>query len=153
MAIIKNIRQLKAAAVLAERKATTTSLDFKKVNLLYGFNGSGKSTLSRVFASLQQGQRHGRLPDACTFEIEMDNGTKYTCPKSLAGIEKRVCVFNHDFIAENQHEHIDGLRSTSPNPARRRAAAGGAEEVPPEDAVDPGPVLDAAGGETPPDEL
>lgn len=99
MAIIQNIRQLKNAGVLAERRAATASLELKRYNLIYGFNGAGKSTLSRVFASLQHGAQHGRLPANCNFEIEMDDGTKYACPKSLTGLEKRVCVFNHDFIA------------------------------------------------------
>lgn len=54
-------------------------------------------------------------------------------------------------IAPDLHEHIDGLRSTSPNPARRNAPR--EEEAPPEDAVDPAPVLDAAGGEAPPEEF
>ncbi|SCB53032.1 Wobble nucleotide-excising tRNase [Bradyrhizobium yuanmingense] len=31
----------------------------------------------------------------------MSNGTKYTYPKALSGLEKCVCVFNGDFIAEN----------------------------------------------------
>jgi wobble nucleotide-excising tRNase len=99
--VIKNIRQLKGAAVLAERKAATPSLDFKRFNLVYGFNGSGKSTLSRVFSSLESATKHDRLPEACTFEIEMDDGAKLACPKALAGLEKRVCVFNNDFIADN----------------------------------------------------
>lgn len=101
MAIIKNIRQLKGATVLAERKSSTPSVDFMRFNLIYGFNGCGKSTLSRIFASLQQGARHQRLPDDCTFEIEMEDGVKYSCPKSLNGLEKRICVFNHDFVEEN----------------------------------------------------
>lgn len=101
MAIIKNIRQLKGATVLAERKSSTPSVDFKRFNLIYGFNGCGKSTLSRIFASLQQGARHQRLPEDCTFEIEMDDGAKYSCPKSLIGLEKRICVFNHDFVEAN----------------------------------------------------
>jgi wobble nucleotide-excising tRNase len=98
---IKNIRLLKGAAVLEERKAVTPSLDLKRLNLFYGFNGSGKSTLSRVFAALQLGKKHDRLPEGCTFEIEMSDGTRFTYPKALTGLEKRVCVFNNDFIAEN----------------------------------------------------
>lgn len=54
-------------------------------------------------------------------------------------------------IAADLHEHIDGLRSTSPNPAKRRRTA--APEELPEDAVDPGPALNAADGHTPTDEL
>jgi uncharacterized LabA/DUF88 family protein len=53
-------------------------------------------------------------------------------------------------IAPDLHEHIDGLRSTSPNPNRKRRAEA---EPAPEDAVDPGPVLNAADGHTPDDEL
>jgi hypothetical protein len=99
--IIKNIRLLKGAAVLAERKAVTPSLDLKRLNLFYGFNGSGKSTLSRIFAALQHGKRQDRLPEGCTFEIEMSDGARFTYAKALTGLEKRVCVFNTDFIAEN----------------------------------------------------
>jgi wobble nucleotide-excising tRNase len=99
--IIKNIRLLKGAAVLADRKAGTPSLDLQRFNLFYGFNGSGKSTLSRIFAALQHGKKQDRLPVGCSFEIEMSDGTKFTYPKALTGLEKRVCVFNNDFIAEN----------------------------------------------------
>lgn len=61
-------------------------------------------------------------------------------------------------IAPDLHEHIDGLRSTSPNPARRALfRAAGPEEVPEEDlaedALDPGPVADATDGDLSPDEL
>ncbi|BBO09238.1 AAA family ATPase [Bradyrhizobium sp. TM102] len=101
MTIIENIRLLKGAAVLAERKAATPSLDLKRFNLFYGFNGSGKSTLSRIFAALQHGEKHNRLPEGCTFEIEMSDGVKVSYPKAPTGLEKRVCVFNNDFIAEN----------------------------------------------------
>ena len=101
MTTIENIRLLRGAAVLAERKAVTPSLDLKRFTLFYGFNGSGKSTLSRIFAALQHGKMHDRLPEACTFEIEMSDGTKFTYPKAVNGLEKRVCVFNNDFIAEN----------------------------------------------------
>lgn len=101
MAIIKNIRVLKGAAVLAARSAATPSLDLARYNLFYGFNGSGKSTLSRIFAALQHGKKQDRLPEGCTFEIEMSDGTKFSYPKALTGLEKRVCVFNNDFITEN----------------------------------------------------
>jgi wobble nucleotide-excising tRNase len=101
MTIIKNIRILKGAPILADRKASTPTLDLKRFNLFYGFNGSGKSTLSRIFACLQHGTRHNKLPDDCTFEIEMSDGRKFTCPDALSGIEQRVCVFNSDFVVDN----------------------------------------------------
>ncbi|MBR0868179.1 energy-coupling factor transporter ATP-binding protein EcfA2 [Bradyrhizobium japonicum] len=90
MAIIENIRLLKGAAVLAERKATTPSLDLKRYNLFYGFNGSGKSTLSRILAALQHGKKQERLPEGCTFEIELSSGAKFTYPKALSGLV-RLC--------------------------------------------------------------
>lgn len=101
MTIISNIRLLKGAAVLADRKAATPSLDFKRFNLIYGFNGSGKSTLARIFAALQKGEKLDRLPDGCTFQIVVSDGPVFTYPDALTGLEKRVCVFNNDFIAEN----------------------------------------------------
>jgi wobble nucleotide-excising tRNase len=105
VATIKNIRQLKGATVLAERTKKSEELSFARFNLVYGFNGSGKSTLSRVFSTLQKGVRHKHLPDSCTFEIEMTDGKVYACPDQLTGIEKRVCVFNADFVEEHLRWH------------------------------------------------
>jgi wobble nucleotide-excising tRNase len=101
MAIIKRIRTLKGVGILADKGAKDHSPNFLRFNLLYGFNGSGKSTLSRIFACLQAGKHHEALPNECSFEIEMDDGSSYTAPKKLTGIENRVCVFNTDFIERN----------------------------------------------------
>lgn len=101
MAIIKRIKTLNGVGVLADKSAKDQWPSFLRFNLLYGFNGSGKSTLSRIFACLEAGQHHEALPEECSFEIEMDDGTSYTAPKKLTGIENRVCVFNTDFIERN----------------------------------------------------
>jgi wobble nucleotide-excising tRNase len=101
MATIKRIRTLKGVGVLADKGAKDQSPDFLRFNLLYGFNGSGKSTLSRIFACLEAGKHHEALPEECNFEIERDDGTSYTTPKKLTGVENRVCVFNTDFIERN----------------------------------------------------
>lgn len=98
---IRNIRVMRGMGIFAERAAKAESLDFKKFNLIYGFNGSGKSTLSRLFASLQLGSRHPRLPDECEFEIELGDGSVHACPASLAGLERNLVVFNGDFVDEN----------------------------------------------------
>lgn len=58
-----------------------------------------------MFSTLQQNDRHKRLPEDCTFEIEMSDSTVYACPDKLAGLEKRVCVFNGDFIEEHLRWH------------------------------------------------
>ena len=87
--------------ILADRDGKPPHVRFRRYNLLYGFNGSGKSTLSRIFASLQAGTRDPRLPEGCTFEIELDDKTILSCPNKLVGLEHRVLTFNTDFIEQN----------------------------------------------------
>lgn len=98
---ITNIRQLQSMGVFADRNAKTPSLGLRKYNLIYGFNGSGKSTLSRMFASLEVGGAHPNLPAGGSFEFALDDGTMYAAPGKLSGIERRVVVFNADFIEAN----------------------------------------------------
>jgi wobble nucleotide-excising tRNase len=97
---IRNLSQLTGVGVLGDRDRTAQSLGFLRFNLIYGFNGSGKSTLSRVFASAQSGQIDPALPDNCTFEFELENGS-YLSSTNLAGLEKHILVFNADFIDRN----------------------------------------------------
>ncbi|MDQ0420907.1 wobble nucleotide-excising tRNase [Peteryoungia aggregata LMG 23059] len=85
----------------ADRNAKSASLELRQFNLIYGFNGSGKSTLSRLFASLQAGVPHSRLPEGCSFEVSLDDGSVYGHPSNPAGLEKRVLVFNADYIEQN----------------------------------------------------
>lgn len=98
MAIIKRTRSLHGVGILANRGARDGGPEFLRYNLIYGFNGSGKSTLSRLFACLERGKQHDEMPEGCTFEIEMDDGTVYRGPEALSGLEASVCVFNTDFI-------------------------------------------------------
>lgn len=99
--IIKKIRMMRGVGVLADRTSESKTIDFLRNNLIYGFNGSGKSTLSRLFASLQTGVRDERLPPDCVFEFELDDGARLAAPSGLKGLEKRVLVFNADFIERN----------------------------------------------------
>jgi wobble nucleotide-excising tRNase len=101
MGTIKGIKTLKGVGILTDKSAKDESPNFLRFNLLYGFNGSGKSTLSRIFASLEAGKRDEALPGDSSFEIEMDDGTSYTAPQKMTGLENRVCVFNADFIVRN----------------------------------------------------
>jgi len=103
MATIKRVRSLHGVGILADREGRELGPNFVCHNLIYGFNGSGKSTLSRLFASLEAGKRDVKLPNDCSFEIELDDGTIHSAPASLSGIEKRVCVFNADFIERSLH--------------------------------------------------
>lgn len=95
-----NLR-MQGLGVWADRNSRSPDLAFKRYNLIYGYNGSGKITLSRVFASLVCGTPHPRLPKGCTFEVAMDDGSTFSWPAKLGGLERRVLVFNADYIEEN----------------------------------------------------
>ena len=101
MGIIKDIKSLQRMGIYADRGASSPSLQFRRFNLVYGFNGSGKSTLSRVFASLEAGAPHPKLPDGSSFEVTMDDGTAFGCPTNPSGLEQRLLVFNADYIEQN----------------------------------------------------
>ncbi|MBI5130284.1 MAG: AAA family ATPase [Rhodopseudomonas palustris] len=98
--IIDNICKLTSAGILADRTAKTSSLGFKRYNLIYGFNGSGKSTLSRCFSSMQSEPPTGRLPEGCEFEFSTDNGETVRGGSSNV-LRDRLAVFNEDFVNLN----------------------------------------------------
>lgn len=101
MGTITNIKSLQGMGIYADRGARSPSLQFRRFNLIYGFNGSGKSTLSRMFASLEAGETHPKLPDGGGFEVAMDDGSVFGCPTNPAGLEQRLLVFNADYIEQN----------------------------------------------------
>ena len=101
MGIIKNIKSLQGMGIYADRGARSPSLKFRRYNLVYGFNGSGKSTLSRLFASLEAGEPHPKLPAGGAFEVELDDGTAFGCPINPVGLEQQLLVFNSDYIEQN----------------------------------------------------
>lgn len=99
--MITNIKSLQRMGIYADRGARSPSLQFRRFNLIYGFNGSGKSTLSRVFSSLEAGAPHPKLPDDGSFELAMDDGSVFGCPTNPSGLERRLLVFNADYIEQN----------------------------------------------------
>ena len=101
MGIITNIKSLQGMGIYADRGARSPSLQFRRYNLIYGFNGSGKSTLSRLFASLETGEPHPKLPTGGTFAVALDDGSAFGCPSNPAGLERRLLVFNSDYIEQN----------------------------------------------------
>lgn len=100
-ATISNLRQMQGMGIFGDQKRSSPDLQFRRFNLIYGFNGSGKSTLSRLFGSLEAGALHPKLPQGCSFEIDLDDGTVFGCPAKPVGLERRVLVFNSDFIDRN----------------------------------------------------
>ena len=101
MGIVTNIKSLQGMGIYADRGARSPSLQFRRYNLIYGFNGSGKSTLSRLFASLEAGRPHPKLPASGTFEVVLDDGSAFGCPTNPVGLEQRLLVFNSDYIEQN----------------------------------------------------
>lgn len=101
MGIVTNIKSLQRMGVFADRAARSPSLNFRRYNLVYGFNGSGKSTLSRLFASLESGRPHPKLPTDGRFEMALDDGSTFGCPTNPVGLERRLLVFNSDYIEQN----------------------------------------------------
>lgn len=98
---IENLRTLNGMGILADRDAKSPSLSFRKYNLIYGFNGSGKSTLSRLFASLEEAALHHKLPESAAFEVMLDDKTILGCPEKPNGLERRILVFNADYVERN----------------------------------------------------
>ena len=98
---IENLRILNGAGVLADRSAKDETLNFRKLNLVYGFNGSGKSTLSRIFSALEIGIASSRVPEGTTFQIEFEDGQIAASSPELDAFEKHVVVFNGDYVDRN----------------------------------------------------
>jgi hypothetical protein len=101
MGVITNIKSLNGMGIYADRSPRSPSLQFRRYNLVYGFNGSGKSTLSRLFASLEAGEAHPKLPEGGAFEFTLEDDTAFGCPTRPTGLERRVLVFNSDYIERN----------------------------------------------------
>lgn len=99
--IIANLRSIQGMGIFADRSARSPDLALRRYNLIYGFNGSGKSTLSRLFASLESGSLHPQLPESCSFEIALSDGAAFGCPSRPNGLERRLLVFNADYIEQN----------------------------------------------------
>ena len=101
MGIITNIKSLQGMGIYADRGARSPSFQIRRYNLVYGFNGSGKSTLSRLFASLEAGRLHPKLPTGGTFEVALDDSSAFGYPINPVGLEQRLLVFNSDYIEQN----------------------------------------------------
>ncbi len=99
--IITNLRSMQGMGIFANRTAGMPPLDFRRYNLVYGFNGSGKTTISRLFASLEAGSLQEHLPENCSFELTLGDSQNYGFPSNLSGLERRLLVFNSDYVDEN----------------------------------------------------
>ena len=102
MAVVKTIKKIKNTGILYNlnnRNLTSPDLDFKKINLIFGWNGTGKTTLSRVFRSFELGEKTETLEryENCEFQIELDSGI--LLDQKDFSKNRNIRVFNKDFIS------------------------------------------------------
>lgn len=73
--------------------------NFQQINIIYGRNYSGKTTLSRIIRALETGKLSDKFENP-SFSLEFSDGTLLT-QETLTGHNKKIRVFNEDFIREN----------------------------------------------------
>ena len=85
-------------------------MDFKKINLIFGWNGTGKTTLSRVLRCYELGEKCKKLSKYKDSEYEIGLQTGSTLTESGFLPKQQIRVFNKDFIEDNifQDKEIDG---------------------------------------------
>ncbi|MEX0885824.1 MAG: AAA family ATPase [Phycisphaeraceae bacterium] len=103
--LIKSIDLLRRLPVFPEHKPGANAIRFRRFNLIYGFNGCGKTTLSRVFSVLGSGALHPEWADDCTFTISLSDGSRITPDSHAPALQKRILVFNPDFVTANIRWH------------------------------------------------
>lgn len=101
---IKNFGSFGNFSWVSQIKKDGQTVDFKKLNILYGRNYSGKTTLSRLVRCLETGALPSRFqnPD---FSIKTDAGAISSALLGAHGLHVRV--FNKDFV----DDHLSFLRS------------------------------------------
>lgn len=113
--IINKITKIKNTGILQDFNwsnlkipaGDTRDLDFKKINLIFGWNGTGKTSLSRVFRNFELGKVCKKLEKYrnSEYEIELADGSKLS--HLDLDSKKNIRVFNKDFIEENIFQDIE----------------------------------------------
>ena len=97
--MIKRISHIKQFGIFRNYQRSGEILDFKKLNIIYGWNYSGKTTIARIFQCLEKGELHEDYKN-CEFGL-IDYDDKIYSETNLKIQEKQVRVFNSDFIEKN----------------------------------------------------
>jgi len=88
------------------------AIDFKSINIIYGRNYSGKTTLSRIVRGMETGTLSNKY-ESPSFLVSFSDGVEIT-QNNLAEHEKKVRVFNEDFVRENIRFIVDPDESIEP---------------------------------------
>lgn len=82
----------------ASFKDFSGTVNFKKVNLFFGYNGSGKTSITRFFKCLNDNKFNQDFQNA-NFKITLDGDkTKYTESNFPKKYNNKIKIFNIDFI-------------------------------------------------------
>ncbi|MEZ9697726.1 AAA family ATPase [Vibrio sp. 10N.261.46.E12] len=95
--MFKNIKFIKDFGIFKNAK-TVGGESFHQFNLIYGFNYSGKTTLSRIFRSIELGEKTEGF-ETGSFEINKHDGNSIKS-NALQKVDN-LRVFNSDYIAKN----------------------------------------------------
>ncbi|MBO6771929.1 MULTISPECIES: AAA family ATPase [unclassified Thalassospira] len=68
---------------------------------MFGFNGTGKTTLSRILSSLEKGTIDPKLPNSCSFKIQLSENTTIIQTLDQPPFGSNLLVFNTDFVERN----------------------------------------------------
>ena len=103
---ISKFKKIKNLAVFQDFHWDTTLRDegnnivtFKRINIFYGRNYSGKTTLSRIIRALELGKISDKYENP-EFSVSIQDEADVT-ELNLLGHNKRIRVFNEDFIKDN----------------------------------------------------
>lgn len=108
--IIKRITKIKNVGILSNldgNNLKTPDLDFKAINLLFGWNGTGKTTLSRVLRCHEIGDVCAKLIEYTNLESEIKLEDGSSLSNADFTIKQNIRVFNKDFVEENIFQDAD----------------------------------------------
>ncbi len=104
--MIKNIKSIRNLAVFqnfdwkSSVRSTSGSVEnFRDINIIYGRNYSGKTTLSRIMRAIEVGYLSDKYGSPY-FTVQFKNNSEVT-ESELTGHNKKIRVFNEDFIRDN----------------------------------------------------
>ena len=107
--ILKRATKIKGAGILNHldgSNLTSPDLDFKNINLLFGWNGTGKTTLSRVLRCYELGEICLKLKKHTALEVSFQLKDGSTLSEADFIKKQNIRVFNRDFIDENIFQNI-----------------------------------------------
>jgi len=107
---IKRITKIRNTGILQNLDGSnllSPDLNFKDINLIFGWNGTGKTTLSRILRCYELGEVCNKLKKYTDLEcdIELEDGNRLS--QTSFATKQQVRVFNKDFVEENIFQDKD----------------------------------------------